>query len=147
MTEPIPPNHPIVGTWHLTRFTEEDLTTGAVSYPFGPRPRAFVIYSGDGHVATIFTATDRRQPVADRATDQEAIALYRSMIAFAGRYGTAGGALIYHPEISWNESWNGTRQERLFAIDGDRLEVRSVPAVSVLTGTQTVFSLVWRRAR
>ena len=68
------------------------------------------------------------------------------MIAFAGRYELVGNRLIYKPEISWNEAWNGTTQERLFAVSGDRLEVNSVPAVSALTGARTVFSLLWKRA-
>lgn len=138
--------NPIVGTWRLTSFTEENLETGAVSYPFGVGARAFVIYAANGYVATIFATGDRKPPAAAQATEEEAIRLYRSLIAFAGRYELVGSKLIYRPEISWNESWNGTTQEREFQVDGDRLEVKSVPAVSALTGARTVFSLVWQRA-
>jgi hypothetical protein len=145
MSEPIHAGHPIVGTWRLSSFTEENLETGAVSYP-GEKARAIVIYTVDGHVATIFAAADRKPAVAAQATEQEAIDLYRSMIAFAGRYELVGNRLIYHPEISWNAAWNGTTQERVFHVDGDRLEVRSVPVVSTLTGARAVFSLVWERA-
>ncbi len=53
--------------------------------------------------------------------------------------------IIYRPEISWNELWNGTAQERVFQVNGDRLEVKSVPAVSALTGARTIFSLAWQR--
>lgn len=144
-SEPIPSPHPIVGTWRLTAFTEQDLKSGAVTYPFGQRARAIVIYTAQGHVATIFAAAERKPPVAAQASDQEAAALYRSMIAFAGRYELAGEKLIYYPEISWNEAWNGARQERLFYVTGNRLEVRSVPAISTLTGSETVFTLVWER--
>jgi hypothetical protein len=56
-------------------------------------------------------------------------------------------AEIYRPEISWNETWNGTEQERVIEVSEDRLETNSVPAVSTLTGARTVFSLVWERAR
>ena len=137
--------NPIVGTWRLTSFTEENLETGAVSYPFGVEARAFVIYAVNGYVATIFATGDRKPPAAAQATEEEAIRLYRSLIAFAGRYELVGSKLIYRPEISWNESWNGTTQEREFRVDGDRLEVKSVPAVSALTGARTVFSLAWQR--
>ena len=68
------------------------------------------------------------------------------MIAFAGRYEVDGSKLIYRPEISWNEAWNGTKQARLIEITGDRLETISVPAISPATGARTVFSLVWKRA-
>jgi hypothetical protein len=67
------------------------------------------------------------------------------MIAFAGRYEVSGNRLIYYPEICWNEAWNGTTQERVIEVDGDRLETKSVPAVSALTGARTRFSLLWKR--
>jgi hypothetical protein len=146
MITPIYSDHPIVGTWRLTSFTEQNLETGAASYPFGEGARALVIYTVDGHVATIFAAADRKPPVAAQATEQEAIDLYRSMIAFAGRYELSGNRLIYRPEISWNEAWNGTTQERVIEVSEDRLETKSVPAISTLTGARTVFSLVWERA-
>jgi len=138
-------SHPIVGAWRLTAFTEQDLRTGAVTYPFGQQAKAFVVYTAKGYVATIFAAANRKSPVAAQASDQEATALYRSMIAFAGRYELVGEKLIYYPEISWNEAWNGTRQERFFQVSGNRLEVRSAPAISTLSGAETVFTLVWER--
>jgi hypothetical protein len=143
--ESISSGHPIVGTWKLSSFTEENLETGRISHPFGEQARGIVIYT-DGHVATIFAAADRKPPATAQATEQEAVDLYRSMIAFAGRYELVGNRLIYHPEISWNEAWNGTTQVRVFEVSRDRLEVKSVPAVSALTGAKTVFSLVWERA-
>jgi Lipocalin-like domain len=47
---------PIVGTWRLTSFTEQNLETGAISYPFGEGAKALVIYGANGYVATIFAA-------------------------------------------------------------------------------------------
>ncbi|TWT06132.1 lipocalin-like domain-containing protein [Reyranella sp. CPCC 100927] len=146
MTTTPPAADLIVGTWRLVSFTEEDLQTGAVTYPFGHKPNAVVIYTADGYVATIFTATDRKPPADATPTDAEAIRLFRSMIAFAGRYEIDGDTLIYHPEASWNEAWNGTTQTRLLEITPDRLHVRSVPVPSTLTGTNLVFSLTWARA-
>ncbi|MBV8737228.1 MAG: lipocalin-like domain-containing protein [Alphaproteobacteria bacterium] len=145
MAHAISPDHPIVGTWQLVSFTENDIETGAVTHPMGERAKAAVIYTADGYVITLFTAEGRTPPLAPLSTDQEAVDLYRSMIAFAGRYELKGAKLVYHPEISWNEAWNGTTQERLYKVNPSRLEVSSVPAVSTLTGRTTVFSLVWER--
>jgi Lipocalin-like domain len=139
-------DHPIVGTWQLTSFTEKNLETGAVSYPFGESARAIVIYTADGYAATIFTRQDRKAPAAPQVTDSEATDLYRSMIASAGRHEVDGSKLICRPEISWNEAWNGTKQERLIEITGNRVETISVPAISPATGARTLFSLVWERA-
>jgi hypothetical protein len=68
------------------------------------------------------------------------------MIAFAGRYELNGNRVIYRLEISWDEAWNGTTQERIIAVSGDRLETNSVPTISPVTGARTVFSLAWKRA-
>jgi Lipocalin-like domain len=144
---PIYTDHPIVGTWRLLSFTNAGTATGAVIHPLGEKPNAIVIYSADGYAATIFTSADRIVPIAAQASDEEAIKLYRSMIAFAGRYHLDRDRLIYHPEISWNEMWNGTTQERLFDITADRLHVESLPSMNPLSGAKTVFSLVWERAR
>ncbi|MCW5744662.1 MAG: lipocalin-like domain-containing protein [Alphaproteobacteria bacterium] len=136
----------IVGTWRLLSLTEQDLVTGTVRHPMGDRPSALVIYTADGHVATIFTATDRTAPAGPQPTDADAARLYRSIVAFAGRYRLDGEQLVYHPEISWNESWNGTSQTRLFEVSGDRLRVRSVPMPSTLTGASMVMTMEWQRA-
>ena len=146
MSDPIPVDHPIVDAWNLISFTEKNLQTGAVAYPLGEKARAAVIYTAGGHVATLFTSENRQPPITPQATDQEATTLYRSMIAFAGRYELIGTKLIYRPEISWNEAWNGSVQERLLEVSRERLEVTSTPAISTLTGAMTVFSLLWKRA-
>jgi hypothetical protein len=70
----------------------------------------------------------------DRAID-----LYRSMIAFAGRYELIGNRLIYYPDISWNEAWNGTTQERVFKVGENRLETTSVPNGQHVDGRENRF--------
>jgi hypothetical protein len=136
----------IVGTWTLRSFSELDVQTNAISFPMGDRPKAIVIYTADGHVATIFTATGRAAPAGPRPTDSEAIQLFRTMVAFAGRYEIAGGELIYHPEITWNEAWNGTRQVRTFELSVDLLKISSAPAASALGRAQTIMTMTWERA-
>jgi hypothetical protein len=136
----------IVGTWTLRSFSELDVETKAVSYPMGDRPKATVIYTADGHVATIFTATGRTGPAGPSPTDPEAIQLFRTMVAFAGRYEVNGGELIYYPEITWNEAWNGTRQLRTFELSGDLLKISSVAAGSALGNMQTIMTMTWNRA-
>jgi hypothetical protein len=60
MSKPVP-SHPIVGTWRLASFTEQNHETGAVRYPFGEAAKALVIYEANGYVATIFARSDRKQ--------------------------------------------------------------------------------------
>jgi hypothetical protein len=138
--------HPIVGTWTLQSFTERDVRTDALSFPMGQSPKATVIYAASGHVATIFTATGRTAPAGSTVSDAEAARLYRTMVAFAGRYELHDNELIYYPEITWNQAWNGTRQVRYFEIADGLLRIRSAPAVSALLNTSTEMNMTWSRA-
>lgn len=138
-------SHPIVGTWRLKSFAERDIETDVLSYPMGEKPKAIVIYTATGHVATIFTATGRSAPAGLRATDAEAAELFRTMVSFAGRYDLKVGELIYYPEITWNEAWNGTKQTRYFEMRDGILRIKSAPAVSVLLGTVTEMIMTWTR--
>jgi hypothetical protein len=63
--------------------------------------------------------------------DVEWAALYRSMLAYTGRYRVEGDEFITTVEASWNETWNGTEQRRRFLIEGDRLIVESALAPSI----------------
>jgi hypothetical protein len=135
----------IVGTWALQSFSELDVHTNARSYPMGDKPRATVIYTAGGHVATIFAAASRVAPAGPRPTDSEAIHLFRTMVAFSGRYEINDRELIYYPEITWNEVWSGTRQVRYFEISGDLLKISSAPAASTHAGAETIMMMTWHR--
>lgn len=137
--------HPIVGTWKLESFMELDIERSATSYPMGRKAKATVIYTASGHVATIFAADSRNAAKATPATDAEAAHLFRTMVAFAGRYETNGEELIYYPDITWNEAWTGTRQVRHFEIVGDSLRIRSIPAKSALSEAMTSMAMTWKR--
>jgi hypothetical protein len=124
---------------------ERDIITDARSFPMSEKPRAMVIYTEAGDVATIFTDPRRCAPVGLHPTDAEAARLFRTMVCFAGRYEVAGNELTYYPEVTWNESWSGSRQTRYFEISHDVLQIRSVPAFSALLNAETEMTMVWAR--
>jgi Lipocalin-like domain len=47
------------------------------------------------------------------------VALYDTMFAYAGTYSVEAGKVIHHVDISWNETWTGTDQIRLFEVSGN----------------------------
>jgi len=63
----------------------------------------------------------------------------------SGRYEINDRELIYYPEITWNEAWNGTRQIRYFELAGDLLKISSAPAVSTLGNAETIMTMAWNR--
>src|ERR1019366_4735046 len=64
----------ILGTWKLVSYVREELPSGYINY--GP----------DGRMIVIIVGTDRKKPAGAVATPDEAEALIRSMLAYAGTY-------------------------------------------------------------
>ena len=78
MSTPIYSDHPIVGTWRLTSFTEQNLETETVSYPFGKR--------GERSSSTQLMGTSRRSSrrrIASRLSQHRRLNRRRSIFIAA----------------------------------------------------------------
>jgi len=80
-------------------------------------------------------------------TDQERVALYRSLVAYAGTYKFDGQTMEHHVDISWNEMWTGTRQFRNVKIDGERLSISTRPVPNARDRRMAVTTLVWEKVK
>jgi hypothetical protein len=60
----------------------------------------------------IGTSSGRLVPLDLALTDEERVALHKTMFAYAGTYSVDAGKVTHHVDISWNEVWNGTDGER-----------------------------------
>ncbi len=79
-------------------------------------------------------------------TAEEKLALYDTMLAYAGIYELKNGAVIHSIEMGWNGAWEGTQQIRYFQFEGDRLLYRGAPAINPLNGCGCVHKVVFERA-
>jgi hypothetical protein len=68
---------------------------------------------------------------------------YDRFMAYCGAYSVQGDRILHQVEVSSLAVWIGTRQERWFKIDGDRLEILTAP-LSV-DSEAPVGRLVWQR--
>lgn len=135
--------NPLLGTWKLKSHV---VTTarGERSTPYGEDPIGYLSYSADGRMQVIGAAKVRRAPAGSSALDDERVALYDTMFAYAGTYSLEDGKVIHHVEISWNQVWTGTDQTRLFEVSGNTLTLTtrfSDPA----SGTETDYAVVWEK--
>ncbi len=114
--------NPLLGTWKMKSCV---VTTAACeqSTPYGENPKGYLSYSADGRMQAIGAANGRRAPAGASPRDNERVALYDTMFAYAGTYSVEGGKVIHHVDISWNEVWTGTDQIRLFEVNGNILTV------------------------
>jgi hypothetical protein len=56
-------------------------------------------------------------------TDAQQAALFRTMVAYTGRYRLEDDQFITTVDVSWNEAWTGTEQVRFYTLNGDRLDI------------------------
>jgi hypothetical protein len=135
------------GMWKLVSYVREELPSGAKSDVMGSRPSGYINYGRDGRMIVIIVGSHRTKPVGEVATPEEAEALIKSMVAYAGTYTIDGEAkaVTHHIEISWDQSRTGTNQVRSYKLEGNHLTLTTEPSTDPATGKKTVRTLIWER--
>lgn len=111
----------LLGVWRLVSAQIRFEDTGEVTDLYGPNPQGFAVFSPEGRVAIIFTATGRKPP----RTDAEAAALYGNMSAYTGRFSLVGNQIVIEVDVAWHPAWDGSRQPRFYELAGDRLTLKT----------------------
>jgi hypothetical protein len=109
----------LAGIWKVLKFELEFQDSGERRDVFGPKPIGWVILTREGRAISYLEAPNRKSA----KTDEERAALYRTLIAYTGRYRVDGDRFITSVDGSWNAAWTGTEQSRFFKLDGDRLSI------------------------
>ena len=133
----------LVGTWKLVSAVREDVATGEKTAFLGESPSGVLHYLPDGRMMAIITRGGRKAPAGRVANATEAEALIRSMIAYGGTYRCEGDKVIHDCDISWNQSFTGTKQVRTMTFEGDTLTLSPPPSPDPTDGTMSVRKLVW----
>jgi len=140
---PIVKANPLLGTWKLKSYV---VTTarGDRTTPYGEIPTGYLNYSADGRMQVVAAASRRIVPVGAAPTDNEKVSLYDTMFAYAGTYSVEAGKVIHHVDISWNESWTGTDQIRLFEVSGNTLTLTTLIS-DPASGAEAHYAVVWEK--
>jgi hypothetical protein len=115
----------------------------------GAHPSGYINYGGDGRMIVLIVGSDRKKPEGPVATPEEAEALIRSMLAYAGAYTVDSEAktVTHRIDVSWDQSRTGESLLRTYEFDGDRLRLTTPPSNDPATGKKTVRTLIWARLR
>jgi len=135
--------NPLLGTWKLKSYAIT-AATGERSTPFGEHPTGYLSYTADGRMQVIGTAGGRVVPGGDDVEDEARVSLYKTMFAYAGTYSVEAGKVTHHVEVSWNESWNGTDQVRLYEVTGNTLTL-TTGFVDPASGAVDQYVVVWEK--
>ncbi len=135
----------LLGTWKLISVIREEVPSGTIIDLMGPNPQGFITYSADSRMVALLVRSDRKKPAAKTATADEAENLFRSVISYAGTYTISGNKVTHHVDISWNESWTGTKQVRIFKFEGNRVSLSTPVSPDPFDGKMSIRSLVWEK--
>jgi hypothetical protein len=138
----IPPE--LIGTWRQLSGTYVDRDTGEERPGLSKKPNGFFHFDENGRLFNVTTDSARARPAGEKASDAEAVALYRSIIAYTGSYWVEGDKLYFDVDVSWNESWNGSRQIRSFEIAGDRMTIMA-DIINPMTGRAATHQVKFER--
>jgi hypothetical protein len=127
----------LVGTWKLTSFVREVTATGERYNQLGEHPEGYLGYAVDGRMYAILVAGERVKPHEQAPTDEEALKLYRSMIAYTGSYTIDGDKVT---SISPGMAHGPGAQ-------GDTLTIKTEPNKSPIDGGEGVGILVWQKVK
>lgn len=130
----------LVGTYKLISFTSkfEDGT----SYEFlGPQPVGYTVITPKLFTSVLASADRKPGNTADAK-----LALFNSLISYSGPYTIEGTKLITNVEVSWNQTWTGTKQGRTWTVEGDKLILVTDWAPSVKDPSRKASGyLVWQK--
>jgi hypothetical protein len=110
---------PVVGTWKLLSLDVEFQASGEKQQPYGANPDGYLILTPEGRMMAVVAARGRKGGLKV----EEQAELLRTLLAYTGTYTLSGNRFITKVDVSWNEVWSGTNQERFFDLNGDRLSI------------------------
>ena len=134
----------VMGVWKLVSYDLEFQDSGERRAVFGQSPKGYIIFTSEGRMMAYLEAEKRKPP----KTDEERVAAFRSIIAYTGKYRLEGNRWITKVDGSWNVTWTGTDQERVFTFEGDQLHVISQWNPALAYDNRMVRGiLVWEREK
>lgn len=130
----------LLGTYKLLSF--DSIFEDGTSYSFlGANPVGYIVITPKRFMTMLVSG--ERQP--GRTIDERA-ALFNSLISYSGPYTIEGSKLFTAVDISWNQSWTGTKQGRTWTIDGNKLILVTDKAPSVKDPSKLAAGrLVWEK--
>jgi Lipocalin-like domain len=109
---------------------------------WGEHPKGLLLITPGGRWVAIQTAEEH-----EAATDDPGrAAAFPTMLAYAGNYRVERDTILIMVDISWDESWMGTEQVRLFKLEGDELHIEAPPQPYANFGGRIMRGiLTWRK--
>jgi hypothetical protein len=136
----------ILGTWRMLAWKRVLMETGEESDALGPDPFGYINYAPDGRLMVFVLKSGRPKPSSIPPSDAEKLALFDTMFAYVGTFALEGDRVVHTLDGSWNESWTGTQQVRMLAIQDGRLVYTTPETVDPMNGKRCTYRVTFERA-
>ena len=132
----------LVGSWKLRLIQVEAADTGLRTDLYGPHPVGRLIIAANGRLNAVITAGGRAPP----KEDSDGATLFKSMMAYSGRYRIEGDKFITSVDTAWHPGWVATEQVRFFTLVDDVLSIRSALQTHPNFPGQQLYGIIeWQR--
>ena len=138
-------DNPLVGTWRLVSWVNVS-ARGAVTRPWGDDAVGVITYTPEGYMSVTVTRPGRpRFATVDllAGSSAEKIAAAESYIGYCGTYELREQWVVHRVIQSFFPNWEGTEQERLVELAGNRLTLSTHPIE--IAGEMQTAQLTWER--
>ena len=136
----------LVGTYQLISSSTKHLDTGEDVPDEGAK--GSIMYGADGRMLVLITNGDRPKAESSaKLTDNQRVALFRTMLAYGGTYEFDGKTMTHHVDICSDGIRCGTHLVRDVTVDGDRLIYTTRPQLIPVDGKMIVITLFWQKLR
>jgi hypothetical protein len=136
------PSFDLVGVWRLKSAVIIDQESDERTEMYGASLLGRAIFEPNGRMIAMLVPSGR----SEAASDADAAKLFRSMVAYSGRWSIDGEKFVTRVDMAWEPSWIGTEQVRYYAFDGQTLSLRTaVIELPSRPGRKVVGQLDWEQ--
>ena len=131
-----------VGVWRFIAGYAIAEETGERIELYGAEPRGYGIFEPGGRMMAMLGASGR----VPGESVSEMAELYRSMVAYSGKWSVDAEKFITEVDLASDPSWVGTTQVRFYTYDGQIMSLRTPPvALPAFNGRTAVIYAEWQR--
>jgi hypothetical protein len=141
-------DNPLIGVWKLVSSEATVTDEGKTEIFKTQKPKGYLILTPCQRLMTVSIGGDGvRKKVPE--SDADLSELWKSMLAYTGKFHVEGEHIVTHVDVAWYELWTGTEQRRKFDLDGDTLTIVTKPQPIGGTGNRASAlvscKVVWER--
>ena len=132
----------LVGVWRLKSSYFIAQETGDRLEIFDQESVGYAVFDPHGRMVVLMTSGGR----TPASSSEDMAALYKSMVAYTGKWSIDGEKFSTHVDAAWDPAWVRTEQVRFYAFDGSTLTLRTAPLEHpAFPGQQVVGYVDWER--